>query len=134
MSKFSAKDYGKLLDWATANKVGDEKLASFFVDEIVKNNDFSKIKNAFKIFEELARSRENIKKVKVISAHVLENEVKKELTEFICKNFNISENNLNVNYEIDEKIIGGVKIFVEDELIDLSISNKIGELRKVLLK
>lgn len=134
MSKFTAKDYGKLLDWAIANNVEESKLVSFFVNEVVKNNDISKLKNAFKIFENLSNKRNGISKIKVISAYELDESLKKEIVEFIAKNFNVDKNKSNIKYLVDEKILGGIKIFVNDELIDLSISRKLGELRKKLIR
>ena len=70
--------------------------------------------------------------VKVSSAKILKEKFKKELIFFLKKHYGAKE--VVILEKIDEKLLGGVKIELNDEIIDLTVKNKIKKLQEHLTK
>jgi F-type H+-transporting ATPase subunit delta len=69
---------------------------------------------------------------KVSSKNNLSGRIKQELTHLLAKHYSAKEITLVSN--LDEKLLGGFKIEVNDEVIDLTIKNKISKLEEYLTK
>lgn len=69
---------------------------------------------------------------KVSSVQKLESKTKTHLEQALKKRYSAKEVVLNEN--IDSRLLGGLKVEVNDEVIDLSIKNKIGKLQEYLTK
>ncbi|MFA5841329.1 MAG: F0F1 ATP synthase subunit delta [Candidatus Paceibacterota bacterium] len=69
---------------------------------------------------------------KVFSAEKINEKTNKELVFALTHRYSAKEIALIEN--IDEKLLGGYKIEVNDEVIDLTIKNKIGKLQEYLTK
>lgn len=69
---------------------------------------------------------------KVSSAKKMSEKTNKELAESIIHRYSAKEITLIEN--IDEKLLGGYKVEVDDEVIDLTIRNKINKLQEYLTK
>lgn len=70
--------------------------------------------------------------VKVFSARKLTEEMKRELTTFLGKRYKVKE--VVLAETLDEKLLGGVKIEINDEIIDLTAKNKIKKLQEHLIR
>lgn len=70
--------------------------------------------------------------VKVSSAKKLKEELKEELAFFLKKRYKIEK--VIFIEEIDEKLLGGMKIEINDEIIDLTVKNKIKKLEEHLTR
>lgn len=73
-----------------------------------------------------------ILEVKVWSKHKISVDVKSELKRILQKRYKNKEIELEEN--LDEKLLGGIKIEANDELIDLTLKNKIYKLQEHLIK
>ena len=69
---------------------------------------------------------------KVSSRDSLDEKTKQELKNSLAKRYSAKEIDLILN--TDEKLLGGFKIEVRDEVIDLTIKNKVGKLQEYLLE
>ena len=69
---------------------------------------------------------------KISSAKKLKEEIKIELALFLKKRYKIEK--VVFNETIDEKLLGGIRIEVDDEIIDLTIKNKIRKLQEHLTR
>jgi len=70
--------------------------------------------------------------VKVLNARKLKEESKKELTFFLKERYKVKK---VVLLEIlDEKLLGGVRLEIDDEIIDLTVKNKIKKLQEYLIR
>ena len=67
---------------------------------------------------------------KIWSAKKINETTNKELAQILTKRYSAKEINLIEN--LDEKLLGGFKIEVNDEVIDLTIKNKIRKLQEYL--
>lgn len=75
------------------------------------------------IFDEFLKiyyQENNIKEATIISAHELSDEMKQHLTTILEEK---NQSSFIIHYKVDENIIGGVIIKVEDFLFDASILN-----------
>ena len=70
--------------------------------------------------------------VKVLSAKKLKEESKKELVFFLKKRYAVKE--VTLAEIIDEKLLGGIRLEVNDEIIDLTVKNKIKKLQEHLTR
>ncbi|KKP87433.1 MAG: ATP synthase subunit delta [Parcubacteria group bacterium GW2011_GWC1_35_8] len=70
--------------------------------------------------------------VKISSVEALSHQVKTHLEQTLKKRYLVKE--VVLKEYIDKKLLGGLKIEVNDEVIDLSIKNKIEKLQEYLIK
>jgi len=70
--------------------------------------------------------------VKISSVEALSHQVKTHLEQTLKKRYLVKE--VVLKEYIDKKLLGGLKIEVNDEVIDLTIKNKIGKLQEHLTK
>ena len=70
--------------------------------------------------------------VKVSSRESLSEGIKKKISEALSKRY--PGKIVTIVPHLDEKLLGGFKIEVNDEVIDLTINNKIGKLQEYLIK
>ncbi len=69
---------------------------------------------------------------KVLSVRKLREELKKELIFFLKKRYKVKE--VILIETIDEKLLGGIRVEINDEIIDLTIKNKIKKLQEYLIR
>lgn len=65
--------------------------------------------------------------IRVVSAYELTTAKKNALSNLLTKKYSLT----NVEYEIDERVLGGLKIYAGDLLLDLTTKGKIQELTYV---
>jgi F-type H+-transporting ATPase subunit delta len=70
--------------------------------------------------------------VKVMSSKKLSDKAKKDLSIFLEKRYKIKE--VLLIEKLNEKLLGGVRVEINDEVIDLTIKNKIEKLQEYLIK
>lgn len=124
--------------------ISDETKYSI-IDEVFNNQidkyivDFLKIlieKNRFREFNGIVEAYRaeldkinNIKRIKVISAIDLNEETKRKIIE---KLQNKLHKNIIAEWQMNEEIIGGLVIKIDDDIIDSSLKNKLESLSKNL--
>ncbi len=92
----------------------------------------SRSKDILKKLEEIQDADEGIAKVKIISAEKLHKTIKDELEESLKKRYKAKD--LILETEEDKSLLGGVRIEKGDEVIDLTLKNKIKQLQEHLIK
>ena len=99
-----------------------------FLFVLVKNNRFNLIYDIKDEFEKLYHENINVIFVRVTSAQKLS----KKQEEMIRKDLEAKYPgvSLNIKNEIDPNIIGGIKIMINDESIDLSLRNYLSKLKE----
>ena len=70
--------------------------------------------------------------VKVLSARKLKEELKKKLIFFLKERYKVKE--VILTETIDKKLLGGIRVEINDEIIDLTVENKIKKLHKHLTR
>ena len=117
----SYKKEGEKLDMIIKNSV---KLLS-------KKHLLSKSKELLDKLEEIIDKDKGIIRVKISSKKQIRKEMTDEVEKFIEKRYKVK--NIITNLEINPKLLGGVKIEIKDEVIDMTLKNKIYKLKNYLL-
>ena len=92
----------------------------------------SKSKEILSVLKKLINQDQGILEVKVWSKNQINNKVKKDLMQILKKRYGNKKFILHEN--LDEKLLGGFKIEVNNELIDLTLKNKIYKLQEHLVR
>ena len=116
----SGKD-GAELDIATKNAV----------DLISKKHLMSKSKEIINQLEKIIDKKEGISRARISSKVKLNNNLVDEIDDYIKKKYKVNDTVLE--FKIDEKLLGGIKIEVGDEIIDMTLKNKIHKLQNYLI-
>lgn len=134
MTTMSNNDIASAIYIASFGKEGKE--AAIFFDNVVKfllhKKLFRKSKNILEKLEQIVNKEKGLLKVKIYSVKSLDGKIKKDLTTFLLDKYKVKH---IIYTEInDAKFIGGFKIEVNDEVIDLTIFNKLKKLQKYLTR
>jgi F-type H+-transporting ATPase subunit delta len=82
-----------------------------------------------KNFKELVAKEKNLKNITVASSYRIDKEQLKQIEAALEKRMKAE---VSVVTEIDKSLIGGLKISYDDQVIDLSIKNKLEKLKTQL--
>jgi F-type H+-transporting ATPase subunit delta len=74
------------------------------------------------IFNDLERHTKNVKKGEVISAIALTKTQQKKLQQILTQK---TKSFLNFSYRVDKKVLGGILVKIESQVIDLTLNNQI---------
>jgi F-type H+-transporting ATPase subunit delta len=111
----SVKDHDKVLD--------------NFVEALALNNDTKLFEQIVEEYEKLEKGAKGIKIAEVTSAKPLEKSAEKEIIEHLNQ---MIQGKVELKKKIDEKILGGVIVKMEDTLIDASVKKSLDELKDEL--
>lgn len=94
-------------------------------------NLLGKKEEILKALEKIINKEGGVIKAKVTTEIKLDGELGKEITEFIKKKYKIKE--VILEEKVDKKLLGGIKIEIEDDIIDATLRNKIKQLQDYLI-
>ncbi len=129
--KFSAKQYAKALMDAIqeTNPKDQDKVLDNFAKILADNNDLRLYDQIAEEFHKLDLAKQGIKQVEVKSAHPLSRENEKAIVDELNK---LVKGKIELKKEVDERLIGGVLIQMEDQVIDASVKNQLEQLKNNL--
>ena len=107
-----------------------DPLTMKFLKQVTKNGREKILTEITESFITQYRKYKGILDVYVKSAIPLEPKVKEAITAYVKKHF---EGKVELHEKIDETLIGGFVIRIEDQQIDASIANQLANLKNVLL-
>ncbi len=81
--------------------------------------------------EKIADKKEETTRARVSSKIILNKKIIDEIEDFIKKRYKAKK--VILEYKIDEKLLGGIKIEVGDEIIDTTLKNKVKKLQNYLI-
>ncbi len=99
---------------------------------LVKRKLLSKTPDILECLNKIINEEDGRVVAKISSRENLNEKIKKEIVDSLTKRYSAKE--IILVPSLDEKLLGGFKIEVRDEVIDLTIKNKIGELQEYLTK
>lgn len=82
--------------------------------------------------EKIIHREEEKIKVKLTSAKKLEEGVRNKIKEFLKKRYKVKE--IILEEMLDDRLLGGIRLEANNEVIDLSIKNKINKLQEHLTR
>lgn len=132
--KVASAQYAKALYEATKNKKHQEIDESVlnFVKTLAGSNQLRLKNDIIKKFSEVFNQENNIIEAEIISREKLSGALINKLIKFLKDKYQVKE--VVVNNKIEESVVSGVIIKVNDEVLDGSVSRQLAELRNVLVK
>ena len=108
-----------------------EKLSMMFVELIAKNGREAMLPEIADAFDTLLKAHLGIIPVTLISARPLDASVKDTILNKIQAQ---AKGKLEVTEEIDESLIGGFVVRLDDKMIDASVASQLGQLKQRLTR
>jgi F-type H+-transporting ATPase subunit delta len=106
-----------------------QKLTLSLIDLIVKNGRESFIPSIARVFIHETKKYKGITESVLTTAVKVDEKVKKQITDIISEVF---KTKVDLKENIDQEIVGGFILQVDDSYIDASIKNKLRKIRKEL--
>jgi len=134
MATISNNDIAQAIYLSSKDKSGHE--LSLWLQNVVnflhRRRLFNKSKDILLKLNEIDNRERGVLMVKVNSAQKLHQKEKEEIEHLLKKRYRAQEILLEEN--LDEKLIGGIKIEVNNEIIDLTLKNRINKLQEYLTR
>jgi F-type H+-transporting ATPase subunit delta len=134
MTKISINNLARAIYESTKNREGD------ILDELIKNSAIlikekhllGKTDQILKALEKIIDNEEGRVKAKVSTKSKIPEKLKDKIGEFIKDRYKAKETILT--YNEDSSLLGGIKIEIGDEIINMTLKNKIDQLQDYLIK
>ena len=132
MSKLSDKGIAQAIYLVAKNKKGAELKDALLgaVSFLYRRRLFSRVPQILLHLQKIIDNTEGRVRGKIKSVGRLNEDTRRHLNHFLKKRHRAKE--VALTPELDEKLLGGVRIEVADEVIDLTIKNKLNELQAYL--
>lgn len=101
------------------------------VNLISKKHLMSKSKEILNQLERIIDKKDGVVRVKISSRIKIDKKIIDEIEDFIKKRYKVKQAVLE--FSIDEKLLGGMRIEVGDEIIDVTTKSKIKKLQNYLI-
>ncbi|MBI2355624.1 MAG: ATP synthase F1 subunit delta [Candidatus Doudnabacteria bacterium] len=127
--KFSARQYAAALHEVAINTSPKDldKILDNFVRILSENNDLRMFGEIEAEFHKKELESKGIKQAEVASSHPLNSDNEKQIVEVLNKYL---KGKVELKKKIDENLIGGVVVAVDDLMIDASVKKSLAELKK----
>jgi F-type H+-transporting ATPase subunit delta len=129
--KLTAHQYAKTLHETLQDTAAKdhESVLDNFANVLAQNNDLKIFEEVMQEFEKLEKASKGIKMASVTSAQPLDKHSEKEIIEHLNK---MVSGKVEIRKQIDEKLLGGVVIKLDDTLIDASVKKSLEDLKQEL--
>jgi F-type H+-transporting ATPase subunit delta len=125
-----SKNALKKISEELSQKLNFEKNSANFLKIIFENRKFKYLDQILDQFKNLIKQQRNILSADFISAHKISDELLLEIKNQLKIKYPNKE--IEINSVIEEKILGGFKIKIKSQLIDVSLKNQISNIKKYL--
>jgi F-type H+-transporting ATPase subunit delta len=131
MKKYSTKQYAQALIEAleTVSPKDQDLILDNFVKILAENNDLRLFETIAEEFHKLELAKKGIKQVEITTAQPLNKEREHAIIHELNK---VIKGDLELKKKVDENIIGGVVIRMEDQMLDASLKHNLEQLKKDL--
>ena len=97
---------------------------------VIENNDINLLKDIAKNFTLLSKQKQNIAFVEVVSSREMNSDQKDDITNSLSE---LIKKKIDINFNVDKNLIGGLKIKVDDTLYDSSLQTKLENAKSKLV-
>ena len=134
MATISINNLARAIYESSKNKDGAEldAVSKKIINLILKKHLMSRSKEILNILEKLVDKNEEVVRVTVSSRAKLEKGITDEIEDFIKKRYKAK--NTVLEFNVNPKLLGGIKLEVEDEVIDMTLKNKVNRLKEFLIR
>lgn len=132
--KISAKKYAQTLYELTEgkNKKEIELVLENFVKVLVSNRDTGKTDEVIEQFQEIWNRKNQIVEAKAVTSTSADKDTLGVVKDYIKNSTQAEE--VILDYDVDENILGGVIMRYKDKVIDASLANQVKQLKKRMIK
>jgi F-type H+-transporting ATPase subunit delta len=120
----------KVVEEVFGGKVSDELTGFFRI--IVENERYKELDSVFKYFEAKVKETEGIGVAYVTTAVQLPDDRKEQVKKRLLET--TSYNKMEMHYDVDTSLIGGMVIRIGDRVVDSSIRTRLNDLTRQLLQ
>jgi F-type H+-transporting ATPase subunit delta len=134
MATISINNLARAIYESSKNKDGAEldAVSKKIINLILKKHLMSRSKEILNKLEKLVDKNEEVVRVTVSSRAKLEKGITDEIEDFIKKRYKAK--NTVLEFNVNPKLLGGIKLEVEDEVIDMTLKNKVNRLKEFLIR
>jgi F-type H+-transporting ATPase subunit delta len=133
MASISINNLARAIYESSHGKAGAE------LDVVIKNavkllsekHAIGKSKEILNKLQKIIDKDEEVARAKISSKAEIKKGIVDEIEHFIKKRYKVK--NAILEFEIDEKLLGGIKIEVGDEIIDMTLKSKVNRLKNYLV-
>lgn len=131
--KYTAKHYAQALMDAVeqAAPKDEEQILDNFVRILAENNDIRMFEQIAEEYHKLDLAKKGQKQIELTTARVMDKHTEQEILEQLNK---LAKVKVEVKKKIDEELIGGIIIRMEDQQLDASVKNSLEELKNNLVE
>ena len=122
----SLKDKKETIESAFKDKLNESSFN--FIETLLDESRFGMFNTILEVFIKESEKIKNKQRVEIISAVEIDEEEKEKLKQKLNEKLN---KDVLLNYNLDEEILGGLVVKIEDKVIDLSLKAKFEELKKL---
>ena len=97
---------------------------------VIENDDINLLKDIAKNFTLLSKQKLNIAFVEVVSSNEMNSDQKDDIVNSLSELIN---KKIDINFDVDKNLIGGLKIKVDDTLYDSSLQTKLENAKSKLV-
>lgn len=102
-----------------------------FLNLLFRNGRLSVLAEIYNLFEKLVEDYKNIGKALIQSAYVMGDEEKQQIEQLLSKKFC---RKISASIEVNPELIGGIKIMIDDIVIESSIKGSLEKMATQLMK
>tara|TARA_A100001011_G_C14220627_1_gene804171 strand:+ start:473 stop:1009 length:537 start_codon:yes stop_codon:yes gene_type:complete len=110
--------------------VDDNHNLSNFINLLLGNKRIFYISEISEIFDDMKASHKNVRIVEVETSHKLQPEQIKSLKSLFKNKY---KSDIEIEEIVNEKLLAGIKVKVDDEVIDLSLQNRFNQIKQQLI-
>ena len=134
MATISNNNIARAIYLSSKDKTGQEQefVIKNVINFLVRRKLISRSKDILASLKAIIYQEQRVVEVKVWSKEKISEENKKDLIQILKKRYGDKKFILQEN--LDDKLLGGLKIEINNESIDLTLRNKINKLQEYLIK
>ncbi|KKR65388.1 MAG: ATP synthase subunit delta [Parcubacteria group bacterium GW2011_GWF1_40_5] len=134
MSTISNNDIAKAIYLASKDKSSTEmhQVHKKVVEFLTRKKFMSRVAVILEQLKKVINFENGIVSATVLSAHRVHEKEEKDLVHFLKKRYSAKE--VELTYILDQSLIRGIRLEVNDEVIDLTVRNQINQLKEDLIR
>ena len=101
-----------------------KKILSGLISTLKKNKRLSLFDSILSVFQDVLYEKRGYQKAKVTTAHDINDETKKNIQELLHNQYG---SKLNLEFQVNKLLLGGMTVVIGSKMIDLSISKQVSK-------
>ena len=101
----------------------------YFIYVLVDNERILELENIYDTFRMLVDEKKNILNCEVVSKYPLDKNIKEDLIKYLSQKY---QKEIKLKETINDELIGGIKVIVQNEVIDYTIDSTLTNLKNTI--